>query len=77
MVNSEVKKKGHPFAKKQSIILLEVFVTSMLLRMLICNFPELDLNPSRMVFKWEEIPSTILGQSKICWYAGQSSEEAT
>lgn len=49
---------------------------SVLLRMLICNFPELDLNPSGMGFKWEAISSIILGGTKIYWYAGQYLEEA-
>jgi len=51
-------------------------MVSVLLGMLICNFPDLDLNPSRMGFEWEEVSSVILGGTKICWYAGQYSEEA-
>lgn len=50
-------------------------MTSVLLRMLICNFPELDPNPSRMGFKWEEISSVILEGTKILWHAGQHSDE--
>lgn len=38
---------------------------SVLLRMVICNFPEANLNASRMGFKWEEIHSIILGRTKM------------
>lgn len=46
------------------------------MKILICNFPDLDLSPSRMGFNWEEISNVILEGTKICWYAGQYSEAA-
>lgn len=42
-----------------------MFVMSVLLSTVIWNFPEANLSPSRMGFKWGEIHSIILGGTKM------------